>query len=86
MNCPASSEVGMVSFNASSPPVVLNNLIPVKTAAVYSGYSMQYLRRLLRSDRLPGLKVGQVWLIDKTAFDAYLGNAKASQDRRFGPK
>jgi len=76
----------MVSFNASSPPVVLNNLIPVKAAAVFSGYSIQYLRRLLRSGRLPGLKIGQVWLIDKTAFDAYLESAKVSQDRRFGPR
>ncbi|MBC8509640.1 MAG: helix-turn-helix domain-containing protein [Anaerolineales bacterium] len=76
----------MVSFNVSSFPVVLNNLIPVKAAAEFSGYSMQYLRRLLRSGRLSGLKVGQVWLIDKTAFDTYLEGAKASNDRRFGPK
>ena len=76
----------MVSFNVSSSLFVLNNLIPVKAAAVYSGYSMQYLRRLLRSGMLPGLKIGQVWLIDKTAFDAYLESAKVSQDRRFGPK
>lgn len=76
----------MVSFNVSSFPVVLNNLIPVKAAAVYSGYSLQYLRRLLRSGRLSGLKVGQLWLIDKHAFDTYLDSAQVSQDRRFGPK
>jgi len=67
-------------------PIVLNNLISVKAAALYSGYSLQYLRRLIRSRKLQGLKVGQLWLIDKTTFDAYLENAKNIQDRRFGPE
>ena len=43
---------------------VVNNCISVQAAAVYSGYSMQYLRQLLRNGQLVGLKVGQVWLID----------------------
>ena len=32
-----------------------------------------------------GLKIGQVWLIDKTAFEAYLDKAVQATDRRFGP-
>jgi len=76
----------MVSTNPSVFPIVLNNHISVRAAALYSGYSLQYLRRLLRSSKLLGLKVGQLWLIDKNSFDAYLENAQVSHDRRFGPK
>jgi len=67
-------------------PIVVNNHISVKTAAIFSGYSMQYLRRMLRSGKLLGLKIGQLWLIDKQTFDAYLESADVTQDRRFGPK
>ena len=75
----------MVSFNPSSP-VVFNNLISVKVAASFSGYSLQYIRRLLRLGQLAGLKVGQLWLIDKESFDLYFENATRSKDQRFGPK
>ena len=76
----------MNSFNPQSAPVVLNNLISVKAAAENSGYSLQYLRRLLRSEKLSGLKLGQVWLIQMDSFEAYLANAESSKDHRFGPK
>jgi excisionase family DNA binding protein len=69
-----------------SPPVVLSNHISVQTAADFSGYSLQYIRRLLRCGRLAGLKIGQVWLIDKSAFEAYLDKAVQATDRRFGPQ
>ncbi|MGD8752383.1 MAG: helix-turn-helix domain-containing protein [Anaerolineales bacterium] len=67
-------------------PVVLNNLISVKDAAECSGYSLQYIRRLLRYGTLEGFKIGQVWLIEKTAFEAYLEKAIQATDRRFGPQ
>ena len=67
-------------------PIVLNNLISVKDAAECSGYSLQYIRRLLRLDKLAGLKLGQVWLIQMDSFEAYLVNAESSMDHRFGPK
>jgi len=35
-------------------PVVVNNHISVKVAAEFSGYSLQYLRRLLRYGKLDG--------------------------------
>jgi excisionase family DNA binding protein len=65
---------------------VLNNLISVKAAATHSNYSQQYIRRLLRTGKMAGLKIGQLWLIDKTAYEAYLKNAYKTSDRRFGPK
>ena len=50
-------------------PVVLNNLISVKDAAECNGYSLQYIRRLLRKGKLAGLKLGQVWLIQMESFE-----------------
>jgi excisionase family DNA binding protein len=61
----------MVSI-AQPSTVVLNNLFSVKAAGDLSGYSLQYLRRLLRNGKLIGLKVGQLWLIELAAFEAYL--------------
>lgn len=69
-----------------SKPFVLGNCISVYAAAEYSGYSLQYLRRLLRLGKLAGMKLGQLWLIDKDAFDAYLEKASQATDRRFGPQ
>jgi excisionase family DNA binding protein len=69
-----------------SPSVVVNNHISVQVAAELSGYSLQYLRRLLRNGKLAGLKIGQVWLIDKSAFKSYLKKAVQATDQRFGPK
>lgn len=76
----------MVSLSQSSKPVILDNIISVKAAAEYSGYSPQYLRRLLRLGKLAGLKLGQVWLIDMDSFYGYLSDVGNSQDHRFGPK
>ncbi len=75
----------MVAFK-STPPLTTYNHISVKAASLYSGYSQQYLRRLLRGGRLPSIKVGQLWLIDKKSFDTYLKRAGKTRDRRFGPK
>jgi excisionase family DNA binding protein len=75
----------MVAHNQISS-FVLENYIPVKAAAEYSGYSLQYLRRLLRLGKLEGIKIGQVWLIAMASFEAYLENANHSADQRFGPK
>ena len=57
----------MTSYNQKATPFVLNNHICAQVAAKYSGYSLQYLRRLLRNGKLEGIKIGQIWLIDKGA-------------------
>ena len=74
----------MLSFNLKY--TVLNNCISIETAAAVSGYSRQYLRRMMRLDKLTGLKLGQLWLIEFTSLEAYLERAAQSQDLRFGPK
>ena len=60
-----------VNRQADSPEVVLEKHISVRAAAGYSGYNIQYLRRLLRNDRLQSIKIGQIWLI---AFDSFEGS------------
>ena len=76
----------MVSSVEVSTPQILNNHISVQVAASYSGYSTQYLRRLLRNGRLEGIKIGQLWLVDKDALDSYIESAQDATDQRFGPK
>jgi excisionase family DNA binding protein len=67
-------------------PFVLDNHMSVKTASLYSGYSIQYLRRLLRYAQLRGTKLGQIWFIEKAALDEYLKSATQTTDNRFGPQ
>lgn len=76
----------MISLNQAVLPQVFNNHISVQMAAIYSGYGLQYLRRLLRGGKLEGTKIGQVWLIDKSALEAYLKLAQDVSDQHFGPK
>ena len=72
----------------------VNNLIPeftdeyitVRTAAEFSGYNQQYLRRLLRKGVFQTRKIGQIWLIDQRDFKDYLQGANQSKDKRFGPQ
>ena len=72
--------------SGSEIPIVFNNCVSVKAAALHSGYNMQYLRRLLRDGRMTSMKLGQTWLVDKYSFETYLENANHTKDKRFGPK
>ena len=78
----------MFSFNPQikSPGFVLEKHFSVKAAAETSGYSIQYLRRLLRQGLLKGIKIGQMWLIKMASLDAYLKCANNMGDRRCGPR
>ena len=70
----------------STNPIVFNNCITVKDAAFHSGYNIQYLRRMLRSGALGGLKIGQIWLIKMDALEDYINRVETTSDRRYGPK
>ena len=74
----------MTSYNQKSTPFVLNNYISVQVAGTYSGYGLQYLRRLLRNGNLEGIKIGQLWLVDKAAVDVCLKRVQNIADQRFG--
>ena len=75
----------MVSLKVKSS-FIINNHTSVKVASTLTGYSMQYIRRLLRLDRLAGLKIGQVWLVEIDSLNDYLNHAMNSVDKSFCPK
>ena len=76
----------MISLRQTNSPQVLDNHISVQVAASYSGYSLQYLRRLPRNGKLEGIKIGQLWLVNKGALDTCLKQVRNATDQRFGPK
>jgi excisionase family DNA binding protein len=67
----------------SHPPAT--EQVTVQAATQISGYSAQYLRRLLRAGRLTGVRNGQLWLIDLDSLNAYLYRAISENDMRYGP-
>ena len=71
----------MISFDQLDSPQILKNHISVRMATSYSGYHLQYLRRLLRNGKLEGLKIGQIWLVDKGALDAYIKQAQKADEQ-----
>ena len=74
-----------IPTNLSTEQVIVNH-ISVQAATEISGYNAQYLRRLLRSGKLDGIQVGQVWLINLDSLNTYLYSAISSNDLRCGPK
>ena len=48
----------------------------MQAAAEATGYNIQYLRRMLRSGALKGVKIGQMWLIEMDALETYLKTRK----------
>lgn len=81
----------MSAFNQQEPKnisidQVIINHVSVQTAIEISGYNAQYLRRLLRTGKLVGIKIGQVWLIDLASLQNYFSFALNSDDLRCGPK
>ena len=78
----------MFSFNpqVDAPEIVLERHASVRAAAEFSGYSIQYLRRLLRAGQLEGIKIGQVWLIKLASLETYARNGQIVGDRRHGPR
>jgi excisionase family DNA binding protein len=82
----------MVSFNSpsisqqSKPGILINQHITVQAAAEATGYNIQYLRRMLRSAPLKGVKIGQMWLIKADALEPYLNRQENTSDRHCGPR
>jgi len=82
----------MISFNTpsisqqSNTGIFINQHITVQAAAEFTGYNTQYLRRMLRSGALGGIKIGQMWLIEMDALEAYLKRVETTSDRLCGPR
>ena len=81
----------MISLNTqttsqSTTTHMINNHVTVNTAADFTGYNIQYLRRLLRSGKLGGIKIGHIWLIEMQFLEKYLKQVESTSDRRCGPR
>ena len=82
----------MISFNSPNTSqqfhtgILVNRHITVQAAAEVTGYNIQYLRRMLRSGALKGIKIGQMWLIEMDALETYLKHVESTSDRRCGPR
>jgi len=60
--------------------------ISIKSASINFGYCSQYLRRLLRENRLEGIKIGQMWFIHINSLSDYIDTSRSFNDLRFGPR
>jgi len=82
----------MVSFNSpyisqqSHSGILINRYVTVQATAEVTGYNIQYLRRLLRSGTLEGIKIGQIWLIEMQSLEKYLQYVNTTSDRRCGSR
>jgi len=67
----------MISFKDSISPsknpngIIIEKYISVQSAAEVTSYNILYLRRLLRSGKLEGIKNGQIWLIEMNSSEMY---------------
>lgn len=65
----------MISFNSpsitqqSNTGIFINQHITAQAASEVTGYNIQYLRRMLRSGALKGIKIGPMWLIEMDALN-----------------
>ena len=82
----------MISFNSknisqqSHTGFLINGHVTVQAAAEATGYNIQYLRRLLRSGKLEGIKIGQLWLMEMQSLEMYLQQVENTSDRRCGTR
>ncbi len=82
----------MISFNfpnispQSHTGILIHRHVTVQAAADVTGYNIQYLRRLLRSGTLEGIKIGQIWLIEMESLESYLQYVESTSDQRCGPR
>ncbi len=77
---------GTIIHLENSTEILVEKNISVQAAAEKTGYNIQYLRRLLRSGKLDGIKIGQLWLIEMQSLETYLQRVENTTDRRYGPK
>ena len=53
-------------------PSLKENLITTKEAGELSGYSADYLSRLVRSGKIKGKRFGHSWLLEKPSLEGFL--------------
>ena len=53
-------------------PSLKENLITTKEAGEISGYTADYLSRLVRSGKIKGERVGHSWLLERQSLQGFL--------------
>ena len=82
----------MISINSpyislqSHTGILIKEHLSVQATFEATGYNIQYLRRLLRSGTLEGIKIGQIWLIEMQSLEMYLQHVESTSDQRCGPR
>ena len=64
----------------------MDEWITTTEAAKLSGYNVEYIRRLLRTNKLRSRKFGPVWQVSRAALSEYTKEVEKSSDGRHGPK
>jgi excisionase family DNA binding protein len=64
----------------------MSDWITTDEAAELSGYSTQYVRRLIRNKKLLAENKGGQYWVSKQALLDYLESATEAEDKRHGPK
>lgn len=65
---------------------MIEEWITTTEAAKLSGYHVNHIRRLIRSEDIEAKKFGTIWQVNKASFTEYLKIAQQSDDKRWGPK
>ena len=60
--------------------------LTTNAAADLSGYHVNYIRQLIRANKLTARKFGPVWQVSKQSLLNYLSQAEQADDKRHGPK
>lgn len=60
--------------------------LTIKEASEISGYSQEYLRRLVRRGKLEAAKIGTVIFVRADSLKSYVAEMKDSDDARTGPR
>jgi excisionase family DNA binding protein len=63
-----------------------NEWITSKEACLLTGYSMLYLRRLLRQGKINSIKVGREWKIEKISIEKRMEETNSLNDGRRGAR
>lgn len=79
-----------MNSNGSSPAPIkewadLPEWIDVRQASELSGYSLTYLRRIMRDGRIEAKKRGTMWWIDRESLRAYLAIVEALGSKKHSP-
>jgi len=63
-----------------------NDWLTVQEAADISGYNPEYLRRLIRNQRIKYRKISYIYQINRESLSGYLSRAQNTADKRYTPK